>query len=486
MTRRHGSVGLRVALCTALGATLLTACTVGPDYKRAAVDTPPQWRTDAYWQTGAPSHAPLSLDWWRVFDDAVLNDLEQRLLASNQSLQSASAHYDEARSSLDAATSAIFPQLTVNSGLAREKISSQRPVQRYSTPSQSTVQNDITLEAGVSYEVDLFGRVRRTLEGARAAVDQASDDLANARLVLTANLASTYFSLRELDDEIDIVQQSLALQQRALDYVTTEHDLGSVSGLDVMQQRSQLDANRTQAQLLLRQRAQYEHAIAVLIGVPAPAFSVAARVAPLPVPRIDLTLPSALLQRRPDVASAERAMAQANARIGVARTAYFPDLTLSPTIGWESTRFASMLSAPSLLWSVGSSLGEVVFDGGKRRAGVAFAQQDYVAVQASYRQTVLTAFQEVQDGVTGLSVLDGAVTQAHSAVADAEKLLSLANDRYSGGLAAYIDVISAQEQLLNSQRQEIQIRGQQAGLVVYLVKALGGGWNAAPPAPQRG
>ncbi|MGI4985264.1 MAG: efflux transporter outer membrane subunit [Janthinobacterium lividum] len=472
MKRLHGSL----VLCAAL----LTACTVGPDYKRPAVDTPAQWRTAPYWQTGAPSHAPLSLSWWQVFDDTMLNDLEQRLLANNQSLQSASAHYEEARASLAQASSALFPRLAVNSGLEREKISGQRPVQRYSTPSQSTVQNDITLEAGVSYEVDLFGRVRRTLEGAHAAVEQASDDLANARLVLTANLATTYFSLRELDDEIDVVQRSLALQQRGLDYVVTEHDLGSVSGLDVMQQRSQLDANRTQAQLLLRQRAQYEHAIAAFIGVPAPAFSLVARVAPLPVPRIDLALPSALLQRRPDVASAERAMAQANARIGIARTAYFPDLTLSPTIGWESTRFASMLSAPSLLWSIGSSLGEVVFDGGLRRAAVAFAQQDYVAVQADYRQTVLTAFQEVQDGVTGLAVLDGAATQAHIASADAERLLSLANDRYSGGLVAYLDVISAQEQLLTSQRQEIQIKGQQAGLVVYLVKALGGGWSAAP------
>jgi len=197
----------------------------------------------------------------------------------------------------------------------------------------------------------------------------------------------------------------------------------------------------------------------------------------LPVPQLPLALPSAVLQRRPDVAAAERAMAAANAQIGVAKAAYFPDVTLSPSIGWETTRLATMASAPALMWSLGASAAQIVFDGGRRRAGVLYAQAGYDAALANYRETVLSAFQQVQDAVTGLSVLDSASQQAAAATRDAQKLLGLASDRYSGGLAAYIDVINAQEQLLNSERQQVQIRGQQAGWVVYLAKALGGGWQ---------
>jgi multidrug efflux system outer membrane protein len=312
-----------------------------------------------------------------------------------------------------------------------------------------------------------------------------ADDLANARLVLTTDLASDYFSMRELDAEIDVLNRSVVLQQKALDYVTTEHDLGSVSGLDVLQQKSELDSTRVQARLLLNQRAQFEHAIAALIGVPAPQFAIAPKVIDTKVPAIPLGLPSDLLQRRPDIASAERAMAAANAQIGVAKAAFFPSLSLTPGIGWESTQFASLLSAPTLMWTLGATLSQVVFDGGRRAANVDFASAGYQAAEANYRQTVLNAFQQVQDGVTGLSVLDAASKESQEAVTDAQRLLSLANDRYSGGLVAFLDVITAQQSLLTSERQDVQIHGQQWTMSVSLVKALGGGWDVNAAAPEK-
>jgi len=281
------------------------------------------------------------------------------------------------------------------------------------------VQNDLKLAPSIDYDIDLFGRIRREVEGARASADQSGDDLANARLVLTTDLASDYFSMRELDAEIDVLNRSVDLQKKALDYVQAQHDLGAVSGLDVLQQQAQLDQTRVQAQLLLNQRAQFEHAIAALVGTPAPQFSIAPALTERPLPPLPLGVPSDVLQRRPDVASAERAMAAANAQIGVAKAAFFPSLTLNGTIGWESTALSSLISAPSLLWTIGTMASQVVFDGGRRSAAVDFANQGYVAAVANYRQTVLGAFQQVQDGIVGLSVLDGAQKQSHAAVVDA-------------------------------------------------------------------
>jgi NodT family efflux transporter outer membrane factor (OMF) lipoprotein len=456
----------------------LAACTVGPDYSRPQAEVPPAWQTDSYWRVGTPSHAPVSPDWWTGFGDPTLATLETQALAQNQTLVAASAHYEQARATLANTSAQRLPEVDLAAQASRFRISQNRPLTNYDTPTMSTVQNNVQLGPTVNYDTDLFGRIRRQVESATASAEQSADDLANARLVLTTDLATDYFSLRELDSEIDVLNQAVQLQQKALDYVTSEHDLGSVSGLDVLQQKSLLDSTRLQAQLLLNQRAQYEHAIAALVGVPAPQFAIAPEVRDVKVPTIPLGVPSDVLQRRPDVASAERAMAAANAQIGVARAAFFPSLTLTPGIGWESTQFASLLSAPTLMWTLGAAVGQVLFDGGRRAANVKYASEGYKATEANYRQTVLTAFQQVQDGITGLSVLDGAAAQSHAAVADAQRLLSLANDRYSGGLVAYLDVITAQQSLLTSERQDVQIHGQQMTLSVSLVKALGGGWDA--------
>jgi outer membrane protein, multidrug efflux system len=468
------------ALLAALGTAFLAACTVGPDYHAPQTASPAAWRTDpadSYWHAAQPSHAPLDPQWWKVFDNAELNGLEDQALAENQTLRMAVAHYEQASATLASVSSQQAPQVSLDASAARERISANRPLTTYTTPNTSTVQNDLAIGPTISYELDLFGRIRRMVESAQASTQQASDDLANARLVLTAQLATSYFSLRELDDEIDVVNQSVVLQQKALDFVNSQHDLGAVSGLNVAQQKAQLDATKTQAQLLVNQRQQLQNAIAVLIGKPAPEFSIAAAVTPLPVPALPTGLPSELMQRRPDVASAERAMAAANAQIGVARSAYYPDITLSPTLGWESTRFSNLFTAPSLMWSLGASASEVLFDGGKRAAGVNYAQAGYESADAFYRQTVLTAFQEVQNAVTGLSVLENASDEGQAAVDDARKAYDLANDRYQGGLVAFLDVLTAEQQLLVSERTEVQIHGQQVATVVYLAKALGGGWS---------
>ncbi|WP_226377313.1 MULTISPECIES: efflux transporter outer membrane subunit [Burkholderia] len=465
----------------ALAAFALAGCTVGPDYRRPPVDTPAAWSidpADSYWRPAAPARASLAPDWWRAFGDPLLDELETRALAHNPSVQAIAARYDQAQATLASVASAQWPSAGLAAGASRARISADRPLTNYAQANHSTVQNDMQIGATVSYEPDLFGRIRRSVESAQASTDQARDDLANARLVMTANLATSYLALRETDAEIDVLNRSVALQRKALDFVSAQHDLGAVSGLNLMQQKAQLDATRTQTQLLLNQRAQLEHAIATLAGTPAPAFSIPPRVQTLTAPTLPAGLPSELLQRRPDVASAERAMAAANAEIGVARAAYFPRITLSPALGWDATRFASLFTAPSLLWSVGASLAQPLFEGGRLAAGVAYAQAGYAAAQANYRQTVLTAFEEVQNAVTGLSVLDEAERRARAAVDDAQRLVGLAQDRYAGGLTAYIDVIGAQQQLLASERQEVQIRGQRAALVVYLAKALGGGWSA--------
>ena len=465
----------------AVAVVQLGACTVGPDYKRPDVQAPEAWRTDTYWRLAVPSHAPLALDWWSAFDDKPLDALERQALAQNQTLAAASAHYEQAKATLASTSAQRLPEIDLQGQAARLKISKNRPLTNYSTPSQSTVQNELLIGPSVTYDTDLFGRIRREVEGAQASAQQAADDLANARLVLTTELATDYFALRELDAEIDVLDQSVRLQEKALDYVKAEHDLGSVSGLDLYQQQAHLDATRVQATLLVNQRAQYEHAIAALVAVPAPQFSIAPGAAQAPVPSIEIGVPSDVMQRRPDIASAERAMAAANAKIGEAKAAFFPSLVLTPGIGWESTRFASLLTAPSLMWTLGAQVGQVVFDGGRRQANVNFAQAGYAQAEANYRQAVLGAFQQVQDGVTGLAVLDTASKQAHAAVVDAQRLLSLANDRYSGGLVAYLDVIDAQQSLLTSQRTEVQIHGQQMALSVALVKALGGGWDRGSP-----
>jgi multidrug efflux system outer membrane protein len=466
-----------------MGATMLLAgCAVGPDYHRPSADVAPAWQPAEPWHEAAPGDSALKGRWWELFEDPALNPLVEQALAGNQNLRVAAARLAQARDQLTIARSALFPAIDLSASAVRSKDSANRPLAAYSTPNQSTVQNDFAFGPSVGYELDLFGRVRREVEGARASAQQAEADFQNTRLVLMAALVTNYFSLRENDAEIDVVRRSLDLQRDALAFVSSRHDLGFATGLDLAQQQALLDASATQLELLQNQRAQFEHAIATLIGTPAPTFSLAPSAVAPPLPALPLGLPSDLLQRRPDVASAERAMAAANARIGVARAGYFPSINLAPGlgvpgVGWESNTLASLFTAPSQLWSIGLSATQTLFDAGKTRANVHFADEDYTAAVATYRQTVLTAMEEVENGITGLASLERAEIHANASVRSAQQAFDIATDRYKGGVDTYLDVITAQQTLLTNQRQAVQIQGQQFSTAVFLVKALGGGWN---------
>ncbi len=482
------SVPRAVRLVGWLAMAASAGCAVGPDYRRPSADVPPAWQPDAPWHEAAPSDAALKGNWWELFQDSTLNPLVEQALESNQTLRVSAARLDQARSQVTVARSYLYPDVGLQGSAARAKTSANRPLAAYAEPNQSTVQNDFTLGPSVNYELDLFGRVRREIEGARAAAGQAAADFENTRLMLTTQLVSDYFTLRELDAEIDVVNHSLDLERDALTFVTSRHDLGFATGLDLAQQQALVQSSASQLELLQVQRAQNEHAIATLVGTPAPSFSIAPVVTPGNLPTLPVGLPSDLLQRRPDVASAERAMAAANARIGVARAAYFPTVQLMPLVpnfGWESTAVSALFNAPSQLWSVGLSATQTLFDAGRTRANVHIAEQDYTAAVATYRQTVLGAMEEVENGITGLASLDRASRQADASVESAQRAFDIASDRYKGGVAIYLDVLTTEQTLLGNQRQAVQIHGQQFVTAVYLVKALGGGWEERAPVVSR-
>jgi outer membrane protein, multidrug efflux system len=468
----------------------VSGCAVGPDYRRPSTEIPAAWKPEAPWHEALPSDAALKDRWWEVFQDPDLNPLVEQALVGNQNLKVAAARLDQAQAQLTIARSGLFPSIALASSGLRSKDSANRPLASYGVPNQSTVQNDFRIGPAVNYEIDLFGRVRREVEGARASAQQAEADFQNARLILMAALVTDYYALREIDAEIDVVRRSLDLQRDALNFVSSRHELGFATGLDLAQQQALFDSSATQLELLQNQRAQFEHAVATLIGTPAPSFALPPVIGAPPLPGVPVGLPSDLLQRRPDVASAERSMAAANARIGVARAAYFPNIDLAPgigvpSLGWESNALASLFTAPSRLWSIGLSASQTLFDAGKTRANVRFADADYTAAVATYRQTVLTAMEEVENGITGLATLARAQVQANASVRSAQRAFDIATERYKGGVDTNLDLITAQQTLLTNQRQLVQIQGQQFATAVFLVKALGGGWSESAPQVSR-
>ncbi|MCK9688641.1 efflux transporter outer membrane subunit [Scleromatobacter humisilvae] len=463
---------------TLLAAALAVAgCAVGPDYKRPTPDLPVAWKLEAPWRTGAPADAADKGDWWKAFGDAQLDALETRAMADSPTLAIAAARLAQARATVTATSAGLFPSLSLASHDQRFRISANRPLANYASPNFSTVQNDFPLGLSVNYEVDLAGRVSRSVEGAKASAEQSAADLANTRLVVSAELASDWYNLVTLDASLDVLDRSIALQRKALGFVNQRHDLGAGTGLEVAQQQALLDSTLTQVDVQKRQRAQFEHAIAALIGAPAPTFSLPPVKRDLRPPPIPVGVPSDLLQRRPDVASAERAMAAANAQIGVATAAFYPSIFLQPSIGEESRALSTLFNAPSLVWAIGVSATQTLFDAGRTRANVDFAKAGYDATVATYRRTLLTAMQEVEDGITGVASLDRATAQAQVAVASAQRVLDMADARYEGGVATYLDVITAQQSLLTVQLQAAQLAGQRQIVATALVKALGGGWS---------
>ncbi len=468
----------RLTLATGILASgLLAGCVVGPNYHRPPVQAPTAYKTEGPWRVAAPKDSIPKGAWWEIFNDAELNNYEQQLLNANQSLAAAKDRLSEARSLARVASAGYFPTMSADPNAARTRYSGHRPL--VVTLGNPLTQNNYAVPFLLNYEPDLFGKVRRNLEASNASLQGTAADLYNVNLVLTAELAADYFSLRELDAETQVVQESVTIQQKGLHLVEDRHAGGVASGLDLAQQKTLLDSTQTQLYLVQQQRAQYEHAIAVLTGNPASTFSVPARPLDATPPPVPLGVPSDLLERRPDVATAERQMAYENALVGVATAAFYPQLTISGGGGLQSTDITNLFTAPSAIWALGGDLLQPIFEGGRNRANLAAAKSAYDESVANYRESVLTAFQQVEDGLSGLNALSQADATQNAAVSDARRALELANNRYVGGVTSYLDVITAQSALLTNQRLATQLLGQQMVTSVYLVKALGGGWDAS-------
>jgi NodT family efflux transporter outer membrane factor (OMF) lipoprotein len=455
----------------------LAGCAVGPKYQRASIQSPPAWKTQGPWRESAPKDAIPKGAWWEIFHDEELNGYQQQLMKANQSLAAARDRLDEARSLARVASAGLFPTLSADPSGSRGRSSGNRPLAI--NPGVATTQNSYQIPFALNYEVDLFGRYRKNLQAANAGLQGTAADLQNVQLILTAELAADYFSLRELDAEYQVVQQSVKIQQEGLVLVNHRHEGGVASGLDLAQQQTLLDSTITQLYLLQQQRAQFEHAIAVLTGNPASTFNVPAAPLHAIPPPVPSGMPSELLERRPDVATAERAMAQENALVGVAKTAFYPQFTISGSGGFQSTTLGSLITTPSAFWSLGGDLLQPIFNGGRNRANFAAIKSAYEESVANYRESVLTAFQQVEDGLSSLNSLSQAAGSQSAAVTDARRALEIANNRYVGGLTTFLDVITAQSVLLTNERLSTQLLGQQMVASVYLVKALGGGWDTS-------
>lgn len=417
--------------------------------------------------------------WWTIFSDTELNQYEDQALHANPTIEVARTQLEQARASARISVAGLYPQLTAGFSAQRSRTSANEPTSTGVPLSAPFTANNLVIPFNLSWEPDVFGGLRRGVESANAQYQASAANLENVRLVITSEVAADYFSLRELDAEIGVLLDSVQYQTKALQLVNNRHEGGVASGLDVAQQETLLQSTRTQATLLAQQRAQFEHAIAALTGVPASTFSIPIKPLAMEPPVIPLGVPSDVLERRPDIAQSERTMASENAQIGVAKSAYFPSIGISAAGGSQSTEFASLLNAPSAFWALGANITQTVLSGGRRRAQLDFARAGYAGSVATYRQTVLTAFQEVEDGIAGLNVLSQAGQTQQLAVDAAQRALNIANDRYVGGLVTYLDVVTAEQTLLDNKRLATQILGQRLTTSVSLIKALGGGWDAA-------
>jgi NodT family efflux transporter outer membrane factor (OMF) lipoprotein len=465
-------IGLAVCVFTA-------GCTVGPKYQRATAPVPAKWDVSEPWRESAPKDAAAKGEWWSVFHDDELSAFEKQALDANQTIKVSVAHLEQARASASLQVATQFPTLSTAPNAQRQRISGNRPANSNFPVRSPVSQTNVTLPFTVGYEVDLFGRRRRSIEAAQASYQASAADLESVRLVITAELAGDYFTLRQLDTELGILNRTVETLQKGLQLVDSRHKGGVASGLDVAEEETLLNTTRTQAILLQQQRKQVEDAIAVLLGKPAPDFHLPPKELNAEPPALDAGLPSDLLERRPDIAEAERQMGVANAQIGIARAAYFPSLNLFGNGGWQAADVAKLLNVQSTFWAVGADVAENIFTGGSRRAQTQFAKAGYDASVAAYRDTVLNAFREVQDDVTGLTVLDQAFHSQEQAVDAAQRTLNISTERYTGGLVNYLDVVTAQQNLLNNEQQLASIRGQRLVTSVLLIKALGGGWDAS-------
>ena len=460
---------------------LLAGCTVGPDYKAAPpVATPaaykelPKGAESGLWRRAQPLDGAVRGKWWEIFGDPELNALEDQVTAANQNLKVAEANFRQARALIGVQQAGQYPALSLSPSVTSLRDSGHTP---YFSQAHPTPTGEFELPFDLSYEIDLWGRIRRSVTAAREQAQASAGDLATVALSLHAELAIDWVELRAADAQQQLLNDTVASFADALKLTEDRFAGGGASEADVAQARTQLQTTQVQATDIAVARAQFEHAIAVLIGKPPGDFSLPARPLTLEPPPVPVGVPSELLQRRPDIAAAERRVAAANEQIGIAEAAFYPSLTLSAVGGFIGTEAANWLQWGSVAWAVGGALSQPLFDAGLRRSQSAAAVASYEGTVASYRETTLEAFQQVEDNLAALQILDREAQQQKVAVASAENSLRIFTNRYVGGIDPYLQVVTAQSVALANERNDLDIRRRRIEADVLLVKALGGGWS---------
>jgi NodT family efflux transporter outer membrane factor (OMF) lipoprotein len=461
-------------------AAVLAACTVGPDYHRPAVDMPIAYKEAAGWKAATPGDEQPRADWWTAYGDSQLDTLMAQVAISNQNVAQYAAQYAEAKALAQEARAGFFPTLTGTASGTRSGSGAGYSTGSSSSrvSSRSSASNMVSVSASLSWELDLWGKLRRTYEEEKASADASQADLINAVLSAQSSLAQDYYALRILDERIHLYEQTIQAYSEYSRVINNKYADAQVSRGDVAQAENQLESAKASMQDLAWQRAQYEHAIAILIGKAPSAFSLAPAIGTaMRIPDIPVGLASTLLERRPDIASAERSVASANAAIGVAIAGYFPDLTLSASGGFEHSSASKLFTAPYRFWSIGPSLTQTLFDFGVTQAKVAQARASYDATVATYRQTTLTALGEVEDYLAKLRILDGELVSRKRATQAAIESARVTHEQYNEGMIDYLDVATTQATSLSAQQSLWELRGTQLAASVQLVIALGGGWN---------
>lgn len=456
----------------------LGACTLGPDYQRPDLPDATEFKQAEGWKTAAPADVLQRGDWWMLYGDAELNALVGRLNVSNQNLAAAEAQYRQARALVRGARSQLFPIVGASGGVSRAgQGSSGTSSSQYGSSSGVSESYEVGLDA--SWELDIWGRLRRNLEANRANMQASAADLAAVRLSLQSELVQTYLQLRVMDEQQRLLDQTVEAFARSLRLTQNQHQAGIVPKSDVSQALTQLKSTQAQAIDLRWQRAQMEHAIAVLVGVPPSELTIAERRDIPQLPEVPLALPSQLLERRPDIASAERQVMAANAQIGVAEAAWYPDLTLSASGGYRNSSFGNLISVPNRFWSLGPQLALTLLDFGARRADLEAAEASYDQTVANYRQTVLDSFREVEDNLVQLRVLAEEAVVQREALDAAQESLRLIENQYRAGTVDFLSVATVQTTALNNERTNLALLGDRLTASVQLIAALGGGWDEA-------
>jgi NodT family efflux transporter outer membrane factor (OMF) lipoprotein len=481
---------LQLVPLAGLLAGLLAACTVGPDYKRPTLAVPAQFKEAAPgWKTAQPSDQDNRGAWWEVFGDPQLNALELRVVQANQTVASFEAAYRQANALVSEADAAYFPTLGLSASETRSKASRANFGSGGGTSTPGLISNNYSASLSASWEPDLWGKIRRQVAAQKDSAQGAAANLANAQLAAQGTLAQTYFQLRALDAAQQLLDSTVAAYQKFYDLTRHRYDQGVAARADVLSAQTQLQQAQAAALDNGILRAQYEHAIAVLVGEPASTFALAPAVVAANPPAIPLELPSAMLERRPDVAAAERAAAAANEQIGVAISAYFPSLTLSTSGGFQSSSISNWLSAPARFWTLGPQLAATLFDGGLRAAQTTAARAAYDQNVATYRATVLAAFQDVEDNLASLRILDSEIGIDQAAAQSADQALAITLAQYKAGTGTYLQVITAQATAYAAHRTLVNANGSRMVAAAGLIKALGGGWSdtrlSAPPIAAR-